>query len=66
MQSVTFNFENKEQLKAFEALAKAFKISYSETKEKPYNPEFVEKIRRSQEEVKAGRVKKVGIDSLWK
>ena len=38
----------------------------SEKQESPYNPEFVAKIKRGDEEIRHGRTKKIAIDDLWK
>lgn len=34
--------------------------------ENPYNPEFVAKIKRSDDDIKNGRTKKIAIADLWK
>ena len=44
---------------------KALKIRFEEEKA-PYNPEFVEKIKRSEEDFKAGRFKAIKTEDLWK
>jgi uncharacterized membrane protein (DUF106 family) len=57
--------ENKEKLAALKAFMKALKIRFEEG-ESPYNPEFVKKINRSEEDFKAGRYKAIKTDDLWK
>ena len=43
-----------------------FKNSTVLSKEKPYNPEFVERILTSREQHKQGKGRVVSIDDLWK
>jgi hypothetical protein len=42
------------QVEAIKAVIKAFKIKFEIKKEKPYNPEYVAKIKKSRQEYKAG------------
>ena len=46
METLIFRSNSREKLEALKAVAKALKISF-ETEEKPYDPEFVEKIKES-------------------
>jgi len=57
--------ENKEKLAALKAFMKALKIPFEEEKS-PYNPEFVEKIKRSEADFKAGKYKAIKTEDLWK
>lgn len=57
--------ESEEKLAALKAFMKALKIRFEEEKS-PYDPEFVEKINRSNEEFKAGNYKAIKTDDLWK
>ncbi len=57
--------ENKEKHDALKAFMKALKIPFEEEKS-PYNPEFVEKIKRSKNEFATGRFKAIDTDDLWK
>lgn len=41
---------------------KAFKIKFEIAKEKPYNPEFVAKIEKGDQDYKAGKGRKVSIE----
>lgn len=43
----------------------ALEIRFEED-ENPYNPQFIEKIKRSEEDFKAGRYKAVKTEDLWK
>ncbi|MBB3054834.1 DUF2683 family protein [Mucilaginibacter gotjawali] len=57
--------ESKEKSDALKAFMKALKIRFEEEKS-PYNAEFVEKIKRSEEDFKVGRFKAIRTDDLWK
>ena len=65
MGTLIVNPESKEKMLALKAFMKALKISFKEEKS-PYNPEFVEKIKRSEEDFKAGKFKAIETDDLWK
>ncbi|HEY2583259.1 MAG TPA: DUF2683 family protein [Mucilaginibacter sp.] len=65
MGTVIAHPENKEKLAALKAFMKALKIRFEEEKS-PYNPEFVEKINRSEEDFKAGKYKAIKTEDLWK
>lgn len=72
MTTITVHPEDASQIEAVKAIMKALKIKFEISKEKPYNPEFVAKIKRSEEDFKNGkftRVKAVDlnkyIDNLW-
>jgi hypothetical protein len=57
--------ENKEKLDALKAFMKALKIRFEEEKS-PYNPEFVKKIKQSEDDFKAGKFKAIKTEDLWK
>jgi hypothetical protein len=57
--------ENKEKMVALKAFMKALKISYEEDKS-PYPAEFIEKIKRSEEDFDLGRFKAIKTEDLWK
>jgi hypothetical protein len=65
MESIIVHPENKAQLTALKAVLRAMKIAF-EKKEESYNPEFVEKIRQSEEDFKAGRYQTFKTADLWK
>jgi hypothetical protein len=55
------------QLETIKAFFKALKIKFEvNTKDKPYNPEFVAKIKRSEEDFKNGRYTSVKVQDLSK
>ena len=48
-----------------ENVVKALKIDFT-TEKKPYNPEFVAKIKRSEAQMNQGKGVKIAIEDLWK
>jgi hypothetical protein len=44
-----------EQTEAIKAFVKALKIKFELNKEKPYNPEFVAKIKKGEQDLKNGK-----------
>lgn len=56
--------ENTEQVKALKAFVKALKIKFEITNEKPYNQDFIVKIKKSREEFKAGNFKHIEKEDL--
>lgn len=65
METLIVHPKNKEQLSALKAFIKALKIDFT-TEKNTYNPEFVAKIKRSQEQMNSGKGTKIGIEDLWK
>ena len=73
MESLIMHPKNQEQLAALKAIAKAFKIEFKAEdlteREKAinhYGKEFVEKIERGEEDIKAGRVISIeDINNIW-
>ena len=55
--------ESEEKLLALKAFMKALKIRFEEEKS-PYDPKFVEKIKRSEEDFKAGNYKAIKTEDL--
>ncbi len=53
------------QIDAIKAFMKALKIKF-EIAEKPYNPEFVAKIKRSEDDFKNGKFTTVKVEDLSK
>jgi hypothetical protein len=61
METLIMHPENKEQLLALKAIAKALKISV-ETKKSPYDPDFVATIKGAE---KRGNYKTIDPDDVW-
>ena len=53
METLVMHPQNKEQLSALKAFAKALKVDF-ETEKSPYNPDFVAKIKESIKQVEDG------------
>lgn len=66
MEAITIQPQTKEQTDAVKAFLKALKIPFKKTKDSPYNPEFVDKIKRSEESIKKGKFHKMTLDEIWK
>lgn len=68
--NITAYTNDEKQIEALKAFMKALKIKFEIKKEdNPYNPEFVEKIRQGDEDLKNGKGRTVTLeelDSLWK
>ncbi len=54
--------KNEEQTSALKAFMQALKIEFEV--EKPYNPAFIDKIKKSEEQIKKGRVTRVKKEDL--
>ncbi len=54
------------KMKALKSILKALDISFEIKKEESYDAAFVAKIQESEEDVKAGRVRKITLDEIWK
>ena len=65
--NITAHPQDDSQVEAVKAFMKALKIKFEISKEKPYNAEFVAKIKKSKQEFKEGkstRVKKEDLQSF--
>jgi len=59
--------KNEAEQTAVKAFCQALKVAYEEEPEaENYNPEFVAKVKRSEEDFKAGRIHKINLDEIWK
>ncbi len=73
METLIMHPQNKEQLSALKAIAKALKVDYTTEKSTErdkaidfYGREFVEAIERGEEDVKAGRVTRIkDVNNIW-
>jgi len=63
--NITAYTDDSTQIEALKAVMKALKIKFEVTKESnPYNPEFVEKINESRQQVKEGKVTRIEKENL--
>lgn len=64
--SIIFHPSSREEIEALKAFAKALKIKFEMTKEKGYNKDFVEKIKRSKKQHLEGKDVVIKTEDLWK
>lgn len=64
--SIIFHPSTREEIEALKAFAKALKIKFEVAKDKPYDPKFVEKIKRSKLQHTQGKDKVIKTEDLWK
>lgn len=67
METLIIHSEGK-KIRAIQAFLEAFGVDFEIKKEDDgtYDPDFVAKKRESEEDLKAGRVRKVTLDEIWK
>ncbi len=65
METLIVQPDSKEKMNAIKAFMKALKISVEETKS-PYNPDFVAKIQKGDDDIRKGNTTKISPDDVWK
>jgi hypothetical protein len=65
METLIVQPDSKEKLDAIKAFMKALKISFEETKS-PYNPDFIAKIQKGEDDIRKGNTTKISLDDVWK
>lgn len=65
METLIVQPDSKAKLDAIKAFMKALKIPF-EAYKSSYNPDFVAKIKRGDEDIKAGKTRKISLDDVWK
>jgi len=67
MTAITLHLTNLKDIKQVEKLAKKLNVTIEKKEEEsPYDPVFVAKILKSEEDMKNGLGKKIAIKDLWK
>ncbi len=66
METLLIHPQNEEQLKTLKTILKALNVGFESTKKSPYNKAFVEKIKQSRKQQKAGNSRKVSLGEIWK
>ena len=56
----------KKDFPVLKSLAKSLRFEIVETKEKPYNPEFVKEILEAEQSIKDGKGVSIKLEDLWK
>ena len=66
--NITAFTNDNSQINAIKAVMKALKIKFeiSKIENKPYNPEFVAKIKESKQQFKDGKFSTLSLDDIWK
>lgn len=67
METLIVQPKSKEQLTALKAIMKALKVDFKTeiSTEDPYKKEFVDKMKRSEDDIKAGRITKIKPADIW-
>lgn len=66
METILIYPESKEQIKAFQQMAKALKVPFEIKEESPYKSEFVDMVNQGDKDFKNGKGKKMQLDDIWK
>ena len=64
METLIVEPKSRKQLNAVKAILKALDVSFRNEGESPYNPEFVAKIKKSEQQIKEGKVTSVKKEDL--
>ena len=66
--NITAYTDDSSQIEAIKAFMTELKIKFELSKEveKPYNPEFVEKILASKAQAAEGKTVQINLDDIWK
>jgi hypothetical protein len=64
METLIVHPNNGEELMAIETLLKAMKIDFEKEEASPYDPRFVDKIKRGEKAMKEGKGVKVDLDNF--
>ena len=67
METLIVQPSSKEQLTALKAIMKALKVDFTTAKESdvPYSAEFIAKMKKGEEDIKAGRTTKIEPADIW-
>lgn len=65
METIVVHPKNQKQLAAVEAVLKALNVTFKKEGERLYNPEFIAKMKQSDQDVKAGRTTKIEPADIW-
>jgi len=63
METLVLRSKNKKHLAILKAMAKALNVDF-ETEKSPYNPAFVARIRKSEQQIKEGKVTRMTLDEV--
>jgi len=68
METLMIDIPENVEVKTVKAVLKALGVTVKKGKKKAssYNPEFVEKILQGENDIKAGKGKRMNVEDLWK
>jgi NH3-dependent NAD+ synthetase len=64
METLIVEPKSRKQLNAIKAVLKALDVTFRQEQESPYNPEFVERIRKSEQQFEEGKVTRVTKENI--
>ncbi len=64
METLIVEPKSRKQLNAIKAVLKALDVTFRKEQESPYNPEFVARIRKSEQQFKEGKVTRVTKENI--
>lgn len=64
METLIVEPKSRKQLNAIKAVLKALDVAFRQEQESPYNPEFVERIRKSEQQFEEGKVTRVTKENI--
>jgi len=64
METLIVEPKSRKQLNAIKAVLKALDVTFRKEEESPYNPEFVARIRRSEQQFEEGKVTRVTKENI--
>ncbi|HEY5465177.1 MAG TPA: DUF2683 family protein [Hanamia sp.] len=65
METILIRPKSKDQIKVFEEMAKALKLSFEVKGDSPYNPEFASMVKQADKDFK-NVGEKIKLDDIWK
>jgi len=64
METLIVEPKSRKQLNAIKAVLKALDVTFRKEEESPYNPEFVARIRKSEQQFEEGKVTRVTKENI--
>ncbi|MGQ1947255.1 DUF2683 family protein [Geofilum sp. OHC36d9] len=65
-QDIIVHPSNAHEMNVIKAFFEALKIKFEVAKDSPYDPEFVDKIKKSRKQAAEGKTVKIDLDDIWK
>ena len=66
METLIVSPKSASKLKTVKVILKALDVEFKSQQGKLYNPEYVKKIKASQDQIKLGKGVKISLDEIWK